>query len=229
MQRLKQLKRDRASDLVFLALRENILKQVFQPGERLNPEEIAGGLGVSLTPVKDAFTRLAAQGLVEIKPRSGTFVADLVAEDVAETFEIRGALEGLAAERLVERITDAEIIEFQRLVSQMEELIRSDEDRSAHERLNVDFHERIVALAGNRKLLQLYTGLNAHITIARVHYRGLWQERLQSEREEHREILEARDAAALATALRRHIRRASESLVTDLQSRGARPVSAGDR
>ena len=74
---LTKISRQRATDEVYEALRQSILGHLFAPGERLQVEEIAAKLGVSLTPVRHAIQQLATEGLIEIKPRSGTFVAKL--------------------------------------------------------------------------------------------------------------------------------------------------------
>ena len=104
-----RLSRQRASDSVYEALRSAILSRSFAPGQRLNVHELAAELGVSLTPVKDALTRLEAEALIEIRPRSGTFVTAMSPDDVAEAFEIRCALECLAAEKALARATAADI------------------------------------------------------------------------------------------------------------------------
>ena len=75
--KISQVRIERASDSVFQILRESILTQVFRSGERLDIKDLTAKLGVSLTPVRDAINRLAAEGLIEIRPRSGTFVTDL--------------------------------------------------------------------------------------------------------------------------------------------------------
>jgi DNA-binding GntR family transcriptional regulator len=220
---LELIKTERASDQVLRALRNSILDLTFMPGERLNPHDLAARLGVSLTPVKDAITRLTAEGLVEIKPRSGTFVADLSADDVAETFEIRRALECLAAESAVQNLTDHDIKRFRKLLVLMAHPLDTPHDREEHAQANSELHQRIVALSQNRKLEQLYAGLNAHIKIARVHHsRAGWAARMDQEQAEHREIvdaLEARDSTRLISALRDHIGRAAASLVADLRER----------
>ena len=98
---LPRVTRERASDSVFEVLRDGILTQVFKPGERLNIPDLAARLDVSLTPVKEALNRLAAEGLVRIRPRSGTFVAELSPEDVAEMVAfIRNSPRGIAARTL---------------------------------------------------------------------------------------------------------------------------------
>ena len=79
----------------------------------------------------------------------------------------------------------------------------------------------IVRLSGNRRLTEMYDGLHAHLTIARVHRASVsWHSRLSSEHAEHEEIVGAfckRDAKALQAALRKHIDRAKRELVTELR------------
>jgi DNA-binding GntR family transcriptional regulator len=221
MKTLPRLARSRASDSVFDILRENILGRGFRPGGRLDVRALADQLGVSATPVKDAITRLAAEGLVEIRPRSGTFVAELAPDAVAETFEIRRALECLAAERVVSRLTPDLLASFEAIIDAMERPVSNERDRVEHERKNVELHTRLVEASNNRRLAELYRNLNAHLTIARIHSRRRPdEERLEQERREHRAILEAlaaRDAGALVNALDRHIRRAGSALVGDLR------------
>jgi DNA-binding GntR family transcriptional regulator len=218
---LPRLPRSRASDSVFDLLREKILGRGFRPGDRLDVRALADQLGVSATPVKDAVTRLAAAGLVEIRPRSGTFVAELAPDAVAETFEIRRALECLAAERVVSRLTPALLARFEAIIEAMERPVASERDRAEHERKNVELHTLLVEASSNRRLAELYCSLNAHLTIARIHSRRRPDDtRLDQERREHRAILEAlaaRDASALVTALDRHIRRAGGALVGDIR------------
>ncbi|MBI1790714.1 MAG: GntR family transcriptional regulator, partial [Acidobacteria bacterium] len=82
---LARLNRARATDEVYDALRQAVLSHLFQPGERLQVGEISAKLGVSPTPVRHAIQRLASEGLIEIRPRSGTFVASLTVPDIEET------------------------------------------------------------------------------------------------------------------------------------------------
>ena len=221
MRRLPPLPRARASDSVFDILRENILGRGFLPGDRLDVRALANQLDVSLTPVKDALTRLAAEGLIEVRPRSGTFVAELAPEAVGETFEIRRALECLAAQHVVRRVTPELQSRFEAIVTAMERPVSSERDRTEHERKNVELHTLLVEASGNRRLAELYRSLNAHLTIARIHSRRKPDDtRLEQERREHRAILDAlaaRDAAKLVDALDRHIRRAGDALVEDVR------------
>lgn len=219
---LTQIGRRRATDEVYDILRRGVLEHLFAPGERLNIDEIARKLGVSLTPVRHAIQQLAAEGLIEIRPRSGTFVATLSTEDIGETFDIRRALECLAAEKAVERLTSADIARMRALMARMHKAVRGEGELTDHEAANAEFHRILVEASGNRRLVQMYEGLEAHLQIGRVHSTsklGL-RERLRAEQEEHEEIVAAaaeRDAARLSSALRKHIDRARNSLIASLK------------
>src|SRR5690242_14145878 len=102
---LPKIEQKRAVDEVHQCLRDAILTRQFSPGQRLDMDSIARQLGVSLTPVRGAISLLAADGLVDVQPRSGTYVATVSAKDVEETMDIRCALECLAAEKAVARLT----------------------------------------------------------------------------------------------------------------------------
>lgn len=218
---LPVLARRRATDEVYDILRDSILEHRFVPGERLLVDQLAARLGVSLTPVRHAIQQLATEGLVEIRPRSGTTVASLTDADISETFEIRRALECLAAETAVGRIGDEVLKQLRRLVWKLAEPVESDADRLRHERDNSEFHRLIVEASGNRRLAEMYKGLKAHLQIARVHSVSLgeWVKRLPEEHGEHEEImaaLEARDRDRLIAALSGHIDRARTALIETL-------------
>ncbi|MEP7364222.1 MAG: GntR family transcriptional regulator [Acidobacteriota bacterium] len=213
---LTQLKRQRATDEVYAALRQSILGHLFQPGERLMVDEIATKLGVSLTPVRHAIQQLSAEGLVEIRPRSGTYVATLTARDVEETSDLRCALECLAGEKAAGRITGEELAQFRALLGLLAQPIESDEDRRQHEENNSKLHRLLIDCSGNRRLAEAYENLHAHLVISRAHSRdAYWGERLALEHAEHEEIvaaLEVRDIPRLTEALRTHILRGRKSM-----------------
>lgn len=223
---LAKIQQERVGDVVYEMLRQGILDQTFRPGERLQLDQMAAKLDVSITPVKDAINRLVQEGLVSVRARSGTFVSQLSMEDVAETLEIRYALESFAANAAVQRATDEDIQELTEMVMQMAQPIADDRGRTSHEQINLAFHARLVGLSGNHKLIRLYNDLNAHITMARIHYTSqAWRSRLEQEAREHNLILDALkrgDGPALAEALRVHISNAAHSLVEDMRRSGVR-------
>ncbi len=219
---LTKLKRERALDSVHSALKDAILNSVLRPGERLDVGDIAAELGVSLTPVRNAVELLTKEGLVEVRPRSGTFVASVSVEDVSETFEIRCALECLAAEKAVDTLSDNELKRLRSLLDALAKPVRTAKDQKAHQDRNAEFHLIFLQAAGNRKLIDMYNELNANIKIARIHAgEADWLERLEQEQREHEAIVEAaeaRDAGLLIKAVRNHIVRARDSLVAAVNS-----------
>ncbi len=219
--KISKLKRDRASDSVFQVLRESILNQTFRPGERLNIKELADKLGTSRTPVKDAINRLASEGLIELRPRSGTFVAELSPDDITETFEVRLGLECLAAEIAIERATPETILKLKELVAAMEIPVTNQRERAYHEQKNTEFHSFIVEMSGNRKLIEVYRSINAHVKFARIHYPAdTLAYHLEAEKRDHREILDAlesKDEDRLVRLLKQHIRAGAQALVKELR------------
>lgn len=226
---IPRIQRERAMDAVYEVLQRAIVSYSMRPGERLNIEDLAEKLGVSLTPVRGAVQQLANEGLVEIRPRSGTFVASLTVQDIEDTFKIRCALECLAAEEAMGRLTADDVRHLKELLKALQKPVRDEKDRKAHERDNLQFHQVLVQASNNRRLIEMYDALNAHIKIARIHAGDVnWKVRIQDERAEHETIVaavERRNATELRKALRKHIYRAKDALVAALVERERRAAS----
>jgi DNA-binding GntR family transcriptional regulator len=224
---LTRIQRKRATDEVYEAMRQAILTHVFKPGQRLQVEEISKKLGVSLTPVRHALQQLASVGLIEIHPRSGTYVSSISPADIEETFEIRCALECLAAERAISRITPEQISRLRQLLKKLAKSIEDHDDLKEHERANLELHQTIIDASGSRRIAEVYESLNAHIKIARIHDSenntakpAEWAARLRQEQREHEAIVHAldkKDVDAVKAALRKHIYRAKDALVRSLR------------
>jgi len=172
-------------------------------------------------PIKEAVARLASEGLLDIQSRRGTYVSRVDARDLAETFAVRRALELLAGELAVEHVTPEVIARMNDLIARMEKSAAA-RDVNEHLDKNFEFHELILELSHNRKLMEIYRQLRASIHIAGVHFRSEnWLARVDQEQREHRAIvraLEKRDPEAVVRAISNHLKRAKESLVADVQS-----------
>jgi DNA-binding GntR family transcriptional regulator len=218
---LVKLQRQRAVDAVYQALREGILGHLFKPGERLHVDALSEKLGVSLTPVRNAIQQLATEGLVDIRPRSGTFVANLSVQDIEETFEIRCALECLAAEKSTAWIEPRDLDRLRALLVSLSRPIHDAEGRKAHEQDNSEFHRILIKASRNKRLQEMYESLNAHLKIARIHgSEESWRSRLVEEQLEHAQIvaaLENRDVSVVVATLRKHIYRAKDALIASLR------------
>lgn len=132
-------------------LRQQILSGRFPAGMRLKTEELAEVLGISRMPVRDALQQLHSEGLVEIRPNRGAVVTSLTPADVQELFEIRAALESLAARHACTALQAADFRLLEDLVAAME---RVSADKAAWLDLHERFHETILASCGKPRLLQ---------------------------------------------------------------------------
>src|SRR5690606_19153041 len=129
-------------ELVFEAIREAIIEGTLEPGERLMEAQLAEDLGVSRTPVREAIRQLELAGLVVMIPRRGAYVADISLKDVADVFEIRGALEALAASLAADRATDEEIQQLQSLLVEIERSVEA-RDVDLLVELDTRFHDQL--------------------------------------------------------------------------------------
>lgn len=226
MSELETLQVERLTDTVYGRLRDRILNGTYRPGQKLPVDQLAQQLGVSQTPVKGALSLLVAEGLVRTLPRRGTFVTEVNERELSESLSIRAALESLAADTLLNHVTATDLTALTELVQE----IAAATDVDEHFRRNLAFHESLVTLSGNRKLAEIYRQLNAHIQIALVHSGSkAWIGRVQTEEIEHRAILDAiarRDAAALKSAVERHLREGRDSLLGQFRTQAERPEPA---
>jgi GntR family transcriptional regulator, rspAB operon transcriptional repressor len=205
------------SDQIYEYLRGEILTGRFAPGERLDLGDLVERLKVSKMPVKEAIGRLATDGLLNVQAQRGTFISRIEPRELAETFEVRRALEMLAGELACARAKKADTEQLRRLIAEMEQST----EVARHLELNFKFHSLIVELADSRKLAETYHRLRVPIQVAGIHYRSEnWTERLVQEQKEHRAIvraLEQKDAEAVSRAISHHIKRGSTSLLEDVE------------
>jgi len=208
-------------DSAYEILRDKIMRKEFGPGQRLDLETIEGQLGISRTPLREALHRLASERLVEIVPRSGTFVTVLSSEDIAESYEVRRAIELYAVEQAAQQASDQQLVECRALLRDLANLgVAQNVVEAYPQYLSADheLHRRIVALANNQRLSRAYERENVHTQLARVHYRRIMCD-LDVTQHEHEEILtalERRDAATARAAMDAHLVRAKVAILADM-------------
>jgi Transcriptional regulators len=219
-------------ELVFEAIREAILDGRLAPGERLMEAQLAEDLGVSRTPVREAIRQLELAGFVVMIPRRGAYVADISLKDVADVFEIRGALEALAASLAAERASDEEIEEMERLLVEIGKAV---EERNVERMIELDtrFHDHLYRSSRNERLGQILSTLREQIQRFRTQTLSN-PARMRVALDEHRALVEAlaaRDAEAAARAAAQHIESAENSLMQlNYEERQARAASSkGDK
>lgn len=229
-------------------LREMLVQGRLEPGTQLVNRKLADEIGMSMTPVREAVTRLASEGLVEHVPGAGAFVRRISRQELAELYDVRVALEPVAAAQAAEHATAGEIAELRAIVADSFELIRAiaasaerhatagqmatwlDFDRRFHE---VVFHASrnrwLSKISGDMKLLafgfspqrrvpELLTVAAAVVT---------WRA--------HRRLIHAlanRDPAAAAAVVREHVQVGKHEVFAHLEADGAlkpRTVDARSR
>lgn len=149
-------------DLVFSAMREAILSGRLKPGERLMEVQLAEEMGVSRTPVREAIRKLELEGLVVMVPRKGAYVAGLTLKDVAEVFEIRSSLEGLAAALAAERITDEEVIILDKILDDISTAGEKGDIKTVIKK-DMEFHQVLFSASRNDRLAQMINNLKEQI------------------------------------------------------------------
>ncbi|WP_423760539.1 GntR family transcriptional regulator [Burkholderia sp. NLJ2] len=176
----------------------------YKAGDRLIPEDIAAEINTSRMPVREAFRRLASEGLVVIRPNRGAVVRGLDVTEMEVVFGMRGVLEGLAARMALPKITPEHIDELTRLIDAME---RAEPDGQLWVTAHRSFHEYLCQLCGRQRLITQIAGLHA---VVEPHMR-LWLElayKPRTSRDDHMALISAiraGDPAALEAAVREHI------------------------
>lgn len=188
-------------------LRTLIIEGELAPGARLNERELCERLGVSRTPLREAFRMLAADGLLLQLPNRGAQVVSLSREDVRHAFEVMASLEGLSGELAAARVTDADLADLRALQVEMEEA-HARRDLPNYYRINRVIHDRINAIAGNPVLTHTFRTLNARLHALRFRS-NLVQAKWDLAVKEHRAMIEAlarRDGERLRDLLVKHVR-----------------------
>jgi DNA-binding GntR family transcriptional regulator len=140
--------------LVCDELRRLVITGELAPGARLVEDRLAARLGVSRNPVREALQTLAGEGFVEIVPRRGALVAQITTEQAEELFDVRMALESLAARLAARRADDAAVARLRGVLARAREATEArDLDRLAA--CNTEFHQLVVETAGNDYLCLL--------------------------------------------------------------------------
>lgn len=192
------------------AIRGLITSRELLPGERLMPErELADRLGVSRPTVREAVKRLSEGGLLESRPRSGTYVAAI---DLDALFDVRLALEPLAARLGASRRTAPQRRELEALLKQMRKAV---DDPSTFADLDADLHRVVWAAAANPLLSDVLERLSDLGRLARTATSGDARVRVAALKHLSRlvEAVGSKDERAAAQAMETHLRRVREAVL----------------
>lgn len=213
------------ADRVYDEVRDSIISRAIKTDEQISVAQVATELGVSRTPVLEAVKRLAAEGLVEVRARRGSFVRGLTEIDVREIFELREALETFCARKAIARGRSKQLAsELDHQISIMASLIEGNNftDYKRFTAADQAFHAAIVGAEGNVRIDAIYANLNVHMHVARAH---LFQSlepphRVHADHLAIARAIQADDASAAEAAIIDHLSAIQERMTANVRSNG---------
>lgn len=199
---------------VFQKLREDILSGKYKDHEELKEVAIGEELGVSRTPVREAFRQLELEGLIQIVPNRGAYVTGITAKDVKDIYMIRSLLEGLCAKLATEKISKEQLEEMEENIYLADfHAAKGHLDQMAE--LDNRFHD-ILYEACDSKMLE-HTLKDYHQYVLRVRQKTLaTNTRGRASNDEHRQIMEAikaKDAEQAQQLANKHMLNAYDNMV----------------
>lgn len=216
LSRMSETPASSTSQRAYQMVRERLLRFAIFPKQRINEVALAGELGISRTPLREALNRLAAEGLLEDRGR-GFAVPELNPELVRQQFEARQEIEAGLVHLVCERASDAELDALAEwCVDSAAESPDASVDRLVE--LDIAFHESLASLSGNAVLRAMLANLNDRIHLVRWIAMDGRRDRTQSE---HRAIvtaLQARDAEGAATLMRQHILHRNDDILAAIKA-----------
>ncbi|NEY31290.1 FCD domain-containing protein [Streptomyces sp. PRKS01-65] len=190
-------------DRVYEALLELITTRALRPGQHLVESELAGHLGVSRQPVREALQRLNTEGWVDLRPAQGAFVHEPTEEEADQLLTVRTLLEAEAARLAAAGADDAGIAGLEELCAAGERAVAAD-DVDGAVALNARFHAKVMELAGNAVLAELAQQVDRRV---RWYYTPIARRRGRQSWIEHRELIAAiadRDEQRATRLMREH-------------------------
>jgi DNA-binding GntR family transcriptional regulator len=207
-------------------LRDLIVQGRLAAGARLNERLLTAQLGLSRTPLREAFKVLATEGLVELLPNRGAIVSQMDPVRLAESLAVMGVLEALAGELACLSATEAQINEIRALHYEML-AYHARGDLAGYFKFNQAIHLKLVKYSGNAVLFNTYRQMNGNVRRAR-YMANLSKERWDAAVREHDAILAAlgaRDVKRIKALLSDHLAHKLSSVLAELKALSARQAA----
>jgi len=189
-----------------------------KPGERLNEATLAGAMGTSRGPIREAIRVLSGMGLVTPVPNRGVFVRKVTVAEAMEVYEMRALIFGFAVERAAERLTPARRKILATLAAQMDEAAKAERSSRFYE-LNLRFHAALLEFSDNRRAARVYQECVNELHLFRRPQFN-YPAKMRRSNVEHRAILDAMVAGRGADARRiaeEHVRSGRQRLLESLE------------
>lgn len=196
------LSRQRLSNQIYDILKDMISDYRFNPGARINVEQIAKEVGASRTPVWEAVHRLIQEGLLENIPNRGVFMVTTKPEKAIELYEVRDALEGLAA-RLAAASIDAKILKKMKKSIEEQEKVVENQDLVGYSQLDYEFHALVYEASRNKTLQEMLQAVKNKMRPIALHLNPVLVD-LYSDHVDIYEALKDHDPHRTQAAFNRH-------------------------
>lgn len=213
--KLPPVERRATAGVIADVIRDRIIDGTFPPGTQLAEVQLAGQLGVSRGPIREALQRLIQEGLLDGRPHRGVFVTELSDDDVVDVYQARAALEQAAAARVVRRGDPAALTTLERLVDRMASAATRGRWSNVVD-LDRRFHEALVDAAGSKRLSRMFATLLAETALCMSRLEPAYPSRDEIVAE-HRRLLAALregDADQVRACIDEHLEQAVSHLTT---------------
>jgi DNA-binding GntR family transcriptional regulator len=194
-------------------IREMIRKGTLRKGDRIVEKDLSQAMGTSRTPLREALRLLSSEGLIDLVPHKGAYVAQPSMQEIREMFEVMSLLEGTCARKVAEKMTDVDLRKLERLHEKLEKYFR-EKNNEKYLEVNYRYHSLLQEMAGSKVLSEVINSLKQKVMLYRQ--RQLYQpDRFEASMNEHRDLLDAfrrRDPASAESAMRIHLVKQCEAL-----------------
>lgn len=204
---------------VYKNLKASILNETLPQNKRLVEERLAGELGTSRTPVREAIQKLEKEGLIYKLSRGGYAVSAIKERDIEEILGIRGILEGYAAYLATMRVTDDEIKSLEETVNKEEQCLKRRGSPEECISLNAEFHDRLYRAAQSDRLYTIINDLRDYFYRYRVII-GKYQGTAELFMKDHREmiaLIKSKRAIKVERLMRKHIARGKSIIIKNMK------------
>lgn len=181
------MKRNLIED-IYEDLRFRILSEELRPGQKVSEIVLAQNYECSRTPIREAFKRLESDGLIVIKPKSGTYIQNETPKDFVELMQVRAAIERLAFQLAIENLNEKDLRKLESILDTMDSIITIEPiDMMRFANAHYEFHSQLMVLSGNDLLLRQFEKLN--LRRSHMFYQLMDHRHANATQDEHRKII----------------------------------------
>jgi len=203
-------------------IQEAILSKEYVPGQRIREVEISERIGVSRTPIREAFVVLEQEGLVEIRPHKGAFVATFTREEIVDLLLTEAVMEGLAASLAATNVTKDQLEEMEKLLENTKAVLIADFNAEEFYKYDRKFHHSLVLCSGSPTIIRVIEKQLSQIYLCR-YYTITAPNRFAHSINEHQEILNCikrKDPGLAEQAARNHLESVKKDFINSSNNAG---------